>query len=232
MYCPTSHVISRWSSLWLGTKKLKSVEHYARNNLQLQDEFPNPNEVATFYIMRNSHAVRLSHSEAIASTAKTFQTALVANQTVVMGRCSVQSPQHTCPTSGCNCSVFYSMTMHPVRSWQRPSDRNVLQLIYQPVVSCSRISYQCYSIITIQLAPKSCCRKKSAEQSHHHCVLWWLGSRGVHSVLAGKLWEARYKRLKWSTCMSKFHEHEGINNVSKTKNVLPNVVSAILCLLS
>ena len=32
--------------------------------------------------------------------------------------------------------------------------------------------------------------------------------------------------------MSKFHEHEGINNVSKTKNGLPNVVSAILCLLS
>ena len=31
---------------------------------------------------------------------------------------------------------------HPVRSWQRPLARNVLQLIYHSVVSCSRISYQ------------------------------------------------------------------------------------------
>ena len=136
----------------------------------MQDEFPNPNKVATFYIMQNSHAVRLSHGRAIACTAKTFQTALVANQKVVMGRCSVQSPQHTCTTSSCYCSVFYSMIMHPVRSWQRPSDRNVLQLINQSVVSCSRISY----IITMQLARG---RKTSAEQSHHYCVLWWLGSR-------------------------------------------------------
>ena len=32
--------------------------------------------------------------------------------------------------------------------------------------------------------------------------------------------------------MSKSHENKGINNVSKTKNGLPNVMPAILCLLS
>ena len=31
-------------------KKFKSVVNYARNNSQLQDKFPNPNLVATFYI--------------------------------------------------------------------------------------------------------------------------------------------------------------------------------------
>ena len=42
--------------------------------------------------------------------------------------------------------VISHLTPYPVRSWQRPSSRNVLQLIYQSVVSCSRISYQCNMI--------------------------------------------------------------------------------------